>query len=80
MLAERTNDHLELFEEDKEAAYFGSKAELVDKIKYYLLHETERKQIAQNALARCIKSEYGYTHQLRKIISIILGHDAFGDR
>ena len=80
MLAERTNDHLELFDEDKEAAYFGSEAELVDKIKYYLQHETERKQIAQNALARCIKSEYGYTHQLRKIISIILGHDAFGDR
>ena len=34
MLAERTVDHQTLFEEDKEAVFFGSIAELVEKAKY----------------------------------------------
>ncbi len=79
MLAERTNDHLELFEEDKEAVYFSSKEELLEKARYYLEHEQERAQVAMNALARCIESEYSYKHQLKKIISITLGYDAFSD-
>ena len=79
MLAERTTDHLELFEEDKEAVYFSSKEELLEKIRYYLEHETARAQVAMNAMARCLKSEYSYKHQLKKVISIILGYDAFSD-
>ena len=79
MLAERTEDHLELFEEDNEAVYFSTKEELLNKINFYLEHDTERERIGKNALARCIKSEYSYKHQLKEIISTILGYDAFGD-
>jgi hypothetical protein len=47
MLAERTDDHLAWFEEDKEAAYFESDDELVDKVRFYLAHDELRKKIAR---------------------------------
>ena len=79
MLAERTAAHLELFEENNEAAYFSSKEELLEKISYYLGHENERKMIAAAARQRCIQSKYSYPNQLKMIISTILGYDAFSN-
>ena len=43
MMAERTDEHLSMFEENKEAVYFSSKEELLEKCKYYLVHDSERK-------------------------------------
>ena len=79
MIAERTSDHLRLFKEDEEAVYFDSKEELLEKINYYLNHEEERKVISINVRQRCITSKYSYTNQLKIIISIILGYEAFSD-
>jgi glycosyltransferase involved in cell wall biosynthesis len=47
MLAERTGEHLEWFEEGREAAYFGSPDELVEKVCYYLSRDDERRRIAE---------------------------------
>lgn len=58
MLAERTDEHLELFEEGKEAEFFGSAEELLDKIKFYLKNESLRQKIARQGRVRCIKSKY----------------------
>jgi spore maturation protein CgeB len=63
MLAERSDEHLNLFEEGKEAEFFDSMPELLRKIQYYLSHESERLEIAMAGRKRCIKD--GYSHQER---------------
>ena len=71
MLAERTNEHLELFEEGKEAEFFSTKEELLEKVRYYLNHEEERKRIAQAGRERCLKSGYSNQERIKEIIRII---------
>jgi hypothetical protein len=71
MLAERTDEHLALFEEGKEAAFFSSNEELLEKCKYYLSHEAERKQIALTGMERCRTSGYSNEETIKKILSIV---------
>ena len=71
MLAERTNEHLKLFEEGKEAEFFSSNKELLKKIKYYLSHEDERKQTAQAGRERCIRSGYSNQERIKEMLLII---------
>jgi hypothetical protein len=68
MLAERTGEHLSLFEEGKEAEFFETDAELLEKVRYYLAHAEERKQIAQAGRERCLKSGYSYQQRLAEIL------------
>ena len=68
MLAERTEEHLSLFEEGKEAAYFSSNEELLEKCKYYLLHDDERKTIAEAGRERCEISGYSNKEAVKKIL------------
>jgi len=72
MLAERTDDHVILFEEDKEAAFFSSKEELLVKVKYYLKNESERRAISFNGLNRCHSSKYSYQEQMKLILNVAL--------
>jgi spore maturation protein CgeB len=69
MLAERTENHMLLFEEGSEAEYFDSKEELLSKIKYYLVNEIERTEIGKRALQRCEKDDYSYERQLTLILN-----------
>ena len=53
MLAERTEEHLELFEEGKEAEFFGSRDELLQKVRYYLTHAEDANRLPPPAAERC---------------------------
>lgn len=71
LLAERTEDHLKLFEEGKEAEFFWSDEELRDKISFYLREDNLRNRIAQAGYFRCIKSGYHTRNELEKVLDVI---------
>jgi glycosyltransferase involved in cell wall biosynthesis len=60
MLAARTIEHQMFFEEDKEAVFFDSPEELVDKAIYYLRNEAARQAIAEAGHRRCVTSGYSW--------------------
>ncbi|MDE3741475.1 CgeB family protein [Maribacter polysaccharolyticus] len=74
MLAERTQEHLELFEEGKEAVYFSSNEELLESCRYYLSHEADRKRIAAAGLERCKTSGYSNEKTIKKMLDIVVAH------
>lgn len=71
MLAERTKRHLEFFEEDREAVFFDTKEELLEKVKKYLSDEVERGQVSEAGRKKCNKSGYSVSVQLQKMIAIL---------
>ena len=72
MMAERTDEHLALFEENKEAVYFSTDEELLEKCLYYLNKEEERNGIAISGRNRAIISGYSNETMVRNIINSIL--------
>lgn len=68
MLAERTDDHMDLFEENKEAVFFATDEELCDKARYYLSNDTLREEIARAGRKRSKISGYHITEQIRKLM------------
>jgi len=64
LLADRTDEHQEFFAEGKEAEFFESAEELVDKVRFYCANDRARDAIAQAGYDRCIKGKYAYVHRL----------------
>lgn len=75
MIAERTDEHLSLFAEDKEAVFFSSNQELLSKCRYYLKHEEERKCIALSGYERCVSSGYSNINMVRYILASIFDYN-----
>lgn len=63
-------DAEELFKEDEEIVMFRSPEEMLDKIDFYLQHETAREKIGEKAY-RKVKDCYSYERQLEKIIKVV---------
>ena len=63
--------HLEdYFEIGNEVVVFHDAKDLLDKIRYYLAHEDERRRIATLGHARCLR-EHTWDHRLRAIFDHI---------
>ncbi len=65
LLCERSAFMQTLYEEGKEAAYFGSPEEFVDKVRFYLSHEAERRAIAAAGRERLLRGGHDIHSRLR---------------
>ena len=68
MLSERSQRHLEFFEEGKEAEFFSSNEELLEKTKKYLHNNSGREMLAQAGRKRCQESGYSMRVQLKAML------------
>lgn len=71
MLAERTDEHLALFEAGREAAFFGDTSELIAQVRYYLQHEQERECIAAAGRQRCLDGGYSNHQRLTSVLEYL---------
>jgi spore maturation protein CgeB len=66
LLAMRTPQHRECYEEGVEAEFFGDIPELVQKAKFYLDHDERRLEIARRGRLRCQDSDYSWARYMRE--------------
>ncbi len=71
LLADRTQEHLEFFEEGREAEFFSTVEELVEKAGFYCANEPARARIAEKGRRRCVEGNYSYVHRLSTALGAI---------
>jgi len=71
LLADRTDEHQAFFEEGKEAEFFSSGEELLDKARFYSANKGMREQIAKGGYGRCLKGRYAYIHRLAVVFQAL---------
>jgi spore maturation protein CgeB len=71
MLAERTQEHLALFEEGREAEFFGRREELLEKCRFHLAHAEAREGIAAAGRRRCVEGGYSNAARMRRMLAVV---------
>lgn len=61
-------DFMDFFIPDIDFVFYENKKDMLDKIKYYLAHENERKEIAQNGFEKIV-SCHTFKHRIEEILS-----------
>ena len=72
LLADRTDEHRSFFDEGREAEFFSSSAELLDKLSFYSNNESARAQIAAAGLRRCVTGRYAYIYRMQDALQTVL--------
>ena len=67
MLAPRNDLLRAMFEEDREAAYYDGREELLEKIRFYLARDGERQRIARAGYERCMRDGHSNVDRARRI-------------
>lgn len=70
MLHERTRESVLYYEEDKECVFFETQEELIAKVQYYLLNESERENITKSGMDRAMK-EHAIDVRANAVISFV---------
>ncbi len=71
LLTNYQEDFLRFFEPGKDFIYYESQQDLMDKLEYYLVHDDERRQIAERGHEK-IKRDHTYILRLEEIIDTVL--------
>ncbi len=70
LLTNFQSDFLDFFVPGEDFVFFESKADLLDKIAYYLAHEEERAQIAENGF-RKVAEQHTYKRRAEEMLSFL---------
>lgn len=70
LLTNFQSDLLDFFLPCEDFIFYESETDFIDKIRYYLSHETERRQIADNALGK-MQEAHTFTHRVHFILDIL---------
>jgi spore maturation protein CgeB len=73
MLAERSEEHQSLLTEGREAEFFSSVEELIDKARFYLANDRQRERIAAAGRERCLSSGYSNEQCMARMLGTAAG-------
>jgi hypothetical protein len=73
--AERTSEHLQLYEEDVEAVFWADARECLEKCLKYLKDDARRQLIAENSRRRCLANGIFNENVLAKVINEALNYN-----
>lgn len=71
MLAERTPEHMRLFSEGQEAAFFSDRDEMLAQVRHYLAFEQERSAIARAGHARVTGGGFSHHDRMAYMLDVL---------
>lgn len=71
LLTNYQDDFMDFFIPGEDFVYYSSYEDLMEKVEYYLTHEAERKEIAQNGYEK-VKQSHTYKERIDEIINIVM--------
>jgi spore maturation protein CgeB len=74
LIAERTSEQMEYFEENNEAIFFSSAEELGDKMEFLATHPDTAESIKQAAYQKSISAGYSYDHRSSQLLQCLQNH------
>ena len=70
LLTNFQSDLLDLFVPDEDFVFYESEADFIDKIRYYLSHETARLQIIANCSGKMAEA-HTFEHRVHSILDVL---------